>query len=218
MKQRTDESEKRVRGETTPPLPIGVWLVTGLAFLLVVGQAGYVFRVLGEELVMPKETIDVMTPHLPPEKERAAMVVFYEGREFNRPARIVSWKEDIRFPIGPDTLPGGIDAQNASVRVIGKLVVPADGKFTFHLYTDDGMRFWLDGKLVESSWPLGTLAGRPTAPIALERGQVPFVLEVRNEMGTGWVGIEWEGPNVPRRYIQGMDMIPDPAAMEQVTE
>lgn len=38
-----------------------------------------------------------------------------------------------------------------SVRWMGKLVVPKNGTYEIGLATDDGVRFWLDGKLLIDS-------------------------------------------------------------------
>ena len=45
-------------------------------------------------------------------------------------------------------------ADNFSVRWEGKLKVPFDDTYTFYTISDDGIRLWIDGKLIINNWTL----------------------------------------------------------------
>lgn len=52
-----------------------------------------------------------------------------------------------------DRSPGqGVPADAFSVRWTGSVRLPRDGKYTFYMVSDDGIRLWLDDQLVIDNW------------------------------------------------------------------
>jgi len=139
------------------------------------------------------------------------LVMIYEGPELNRPIKLMRRNGPLRFPLNSEMGPD-IPVENMSLRISARLRLPQTGEYRFWIFSDDGARLWVDGNQVFSVWPSPTRPGEMIGPIALEAGTVPFVLDVSNTVGPGWIGLEMEGPGFPRRYLQGSDFIPEPAA------
>ncbi len=95
----------------------------------------------------------------------------------------------------------GEQAQNISLRWSGKLVPETSGEVTFLTTTDDGVRLWVDGKLLIDDWtshaPLensGSIrltAGRP----------VDFKMEYYQGLGGATALIKWARPGEDKRLI-----------------
>lgn len=65
---------------------------------------------------------------------------------------IVRIDESVNFNWGAGSPDPRIPSDNFSVRWTGKLVPPQNRTYEINLTTDDGVRFWLDNKLLIDSW------------------------------------------------------------------
>ena len=73
---------------------------------------------------------------------------YYEGVDFER---LVTRRRDatLAFDWGHAPPAPGLGAEYFSVRWTGWLVPPASGRYLFHATVDDGVRIWLNDKLVQ---------------------------------------------------------------------
>jgi hypothetical protein len=46
----------------------------------------------------------------------------------------------------------GIGADTFSVRWVGTVQPPTSGNYTFYTESDDGVRLWVDGRLIVDNW------------------------------------------------------------------
>lgn len=122
--------------------------------------------------------------------------VYYAGIKFEHP--LVRHREatvyDQWSPSGP--LPG-VPAEFFSVRWRGWLVPPVSGRYGLHLTVDDGMRVWLNDRLVVDGWGIQR-ATRYSAAVQLRAGQ-PYKLRVdyfQTVIDTR-ARLTWEMPPVP---------------------
>ncbi|HLP08411.1 MAG TPA: TIM-barrel domain-containing protein [Opitutaceae bacterium] len=100
-------------------------------------------------------------------------VQYFAGANFEQPAgRTIDTKLEHGWP-GPPLAnpPPGLDGfDNFSARWEGTLTAPEDGEYEFGLEYDDGVRLFLDGKLLIDDWHIG--AKRYSgAKVTLAKGQ-----------------------------------------------
>ena len=121
---------------------------------------------------------------------------YYEGADFER---LVARRNDatLAFDWGHAPPAPGLGAEYFSVRWTGWLVPPASGRYVLHVAVDDGMRIWLNDKLILDEW-------RPqpvchfTASVELQAGE-PYKLRVDyfQDMLDTSARVTWERPDVP---------------------
>ncbi|MHC5542469.1 DUF1549 domain-containing protein, partial [Singulisphaera rosea] len=88
----------------------------------------------------------------------------------------------------------------------GVLIVPKDGRYTFHLDSDDGARLTVAGNVVveyDGIHPLGA-AGRQ-GEVELPKGRVPIRLEYFQNTGGFGLSVAWSGPDFVKRSLSAHD-------------
>ncbi len=119
---------------------------------------------------------------------------YYNGRNFEQ--KVLS-RVDQRLdfdwqpgePVGP-----GINQQAFSVRWTGKLYAPSEGTYNFIANTDNGVRVWVDGKLLIAEWHVHTLnTFRKETRLAAGR-YYDLKIEYTNYMGPAVFRLAWEYP------------------------
>ena len=100
---------------------------------------------------------------------------YYEGINFEKYV-LTRRDANIDFDWGHQSPAPGMPAEQFSVRWMGWLVPPVSGEYTFHVTVDDGVRLWLNDKLLLDEW-----RGQPvsfyTATVTLRAGE-PYRLRV----------------------------------------
>jgi outer membrane protein OmpA-like peptidoglycan-associated protein len=100
---------------------------------------------------------------------------YYDGTNFER---FVMRRHDatINFDWGQQPPMPGLAAEQFSVRWTGWLVPPVSGKYIFHVTVDDGIRLWLNDRLLMNEWR-GQSISNYTAAVELRAGE-PYRLRV----------------------------------------
>lgn len=83
----------------------------------------------------------------------------------------------------------------------GKLIVPADGDYTFYLDSDDGSRLTLDGKTLITYDGIHGEGKQKTAAISLKQGRLPIKLEYFQHLNGLGLTVSWKGPGFERRAL-----------------
>ncbi|OGX85448.1 hypothetical protein BEN48_14430 [Hymenobacter glacialis] len=121
---------------------------------------------------------------------------YYEGTDFEK--FVLSRRDaSINFNWGHQPPADGMPAETFSVRWTGWLVPPASGRYVFHVTVDDGIRIWVNDKLILNEWR-GQAVSSYTAAINL-RANEPCRLRVdycQYSMDTRAV-VTWERPDQP---------------------
>jgi alpha-D-xyloside xylohydrolase len=65
---------------------------------------------------------------------------------------------------------GGGLARDNRTRWVGEVVAPATGEYQFRIYSNGGIKMWLDGKLVVDHWRQGWLTENDQSKVWLESG------------------------------------------------
>jgi hypothetical protein len=119
---------------------------------------------------------------------------YYNGRNFEQ--KVLSRVDQrLQFHWQPGERVGpGIEQKAFSVRWTGKLYAPVEGIYNFIINTDNGVRLWVDGRLLISSWDVYTLATfKKEIKLAGDR-YYDLKIEYNNYMGPAIFRLAWESP------------------------
>jgi mono/diheme cytochrome c family protein len=83
----------------------------------------------------------------------------------------------------------------------GSLVVPARGKYTFHLDSDDGTRLIVGEKAIIEYDGIHGVGKEKTATLELPKGATPIRLEYFQNQGGYGLYAAWSGPNFDRQLL-----------------
>src|SRR4029453_19324409 len=83
-----------------------------------------------------------------PEGERGLRAEYFANTDLQGPPALKRVDEVVNFDWGMSNPAPGIPADDFSARWIGKLVPTMSGKYRFGAIADDGVRIYLDGKLI----------------------------------------------------------------------
>jgi len=87
-----------------------------------------------------------------------------------------------------------------SARHTGAITIPAEGNWTFYLYSDDGTKLWLDGnEVVNNQGEHGMREVSGT--VWLDAGEHAFRTEFFEHGGWAGFTLSWEGPNQTKQVI-----------------
>ena len=121
---------------------------------------------------------------------------YYSGPDFDQ--YVLSRRDaTLAFDWGLRQPAPGVPAESFSVRWRGWLVPPVSGRYLFHVTVDDGVRIWLNDKLIMNEWrpqPVHTF----TAAVELQAGE-PYKLRVEyyQDILDTRFRVTWERPDVP---------------------
>lgn len=87
-----------------------------------------------------------------------------------------------------------------SVTWTGELLAPTDGFYTFALFADDGVRFWLDGRVLGESLNPDTVNSVQTA-LALTAGPHPVRIDYFQRGGGKALEFFWQPPGEPMQPV-----------------
>ena len=109
-----------------------------------------------------------------------------------------------------------IDPESFSARWLGRLQPPHTGDYTFHTLSDDGVRLWVDGRLLIDHWTdhPPTEDASP-APVHLEAGrEYDLRMEFYENTVTATARLMWSAPGLPKQVIPAAQLSPaaDPTA------
>lgn len=93
--------------------------------------------------------------------------------------------------------PGITSADSWSARYTGRLRVPQTGSYTLYGRADDGVRVYVDGRLVISQWTLNWLRPERSATMALDAGEHELVVEYVERTQSASLRVAWLGPGLP---------------------
>lgn len=87
-----------------------------------------------------------------PEGEEGLKGEYFSNRNLEREPVLVRVDKEVYFDWGTGSPDPRVPPDNFSVRWTGKLVPPETRAYEIYVRTDDGVRLWLDGKLLIDSW------------------------------------------------------------------
>ncbi len=126
--------------------------------------------------------------------------VYYNERNLSGES-ITRVDPQINFSWGLGSPDKAIASDTFSVRWTGQVQAQYSQTYTFFVRADDGVRLWVNGKLLINQWRDGTgkeYSGR----IALQAGQkYDIKLEYYEKTGTAGVQLSWSSASTPKQVI-----------------
>ncbi len=106
-------------------------------------------------------------------------------------------------------------ADQFSVRWSGQIEAPASGDYTFYTSSDDGVRLWVDGKLLIDQWNDHARAEH-SAGIRLEQGRrYEIRLEFYENLEHAVIQLRWQGPGFIKQLVPTRVLYPASAGHGQ---
>ena len=128
----------------------------------------------------------------------------------------VDWT--IRFIWGHDSPGDGVPAENFSVRWTGQIRPRYSEAYVICGYRDDGVRVWIDGRLIIDQWGPGNYTPFASAPILLTANQrYDIRIEYQQLAGQARLALAWKSPSQPEETIPGACLFPAPAPATPVS-
>jgi len=125
---------------------------------------------------------------------------YYTGQNFDN---LVLTRMDPQIDFGwGDTAPDeAVTANNFSVRWTGEVSAQFTETYTFYTVTDDGLRLWVDGKLIIENWTLhGDTEDKGTIDLVAGRSY-SVVLEYFENTSGATARLGWESPHTTKQII-----------------
>lgn len=120
---------------------------------------------------------------------------YFQGRTFDSP-KATRTDAKIAFNFVATPPPSAVGAHHFCVRWTGWVQLPKTGNYTFSVRSDDGVRLWVDGKLLVDKWILQGPTTHTSAPVHFSAGQkVDLRLEYFENDGGAIIELSWSGPD-----------------------
>lgn len=125
---------------------------------------------------------------------------YYDNIDFTGPLTIRT-DSRVDFDWGAGAPDSSMGADTFSVRWTGLLEAPASGTYTFYARTDDGVRLWVDGRLLIDAW-LDQAATEWSGTTDLAAGaRVSLRVEYYENSGQAAAELRWSGPGIAKDFI-----------------
>ncbi len=117
---------------------------------------------------------------------------------------------EINFDWADGSPDPSMEPDTFSVRWTGKIRIDHDETYTFSTITDEGVRLWIDGRLVINHWQTGAASNNGT--MALTTGLHDIKVEFFEESGEAFVQLFWSSPSTPNAIIPQDHLLPPESA------
>ncbi|MBL8206393.1 MAG: NPCBM/NEW2 domain-containing protein [Blastocatellia bacterium] len=132
---------------------------------------------------------------------------YYDNINFTG-TRIIRTDATVNFNWGTGAPMPGIAADTFSVRWIGQIQAKATETYTFYTNSDDGIRLWVNRRLVINNWTDHSPVEN-SGTIALQAGQrYDIVLEYYENGGGSIAQLSWSSPSQSKQIIPPTNLFP----------
>ncbi len=115
----------------------------------------------------------------------------------------------LNLNLGASPPPGSGFGSAWSARWIGKVKPPATGTYTFYANSDDGVRLWVNGKLVASGWTVRSAPVEVSGTIKLYQGlKYDIRVEYYKASGDAVCQLRWSGPGIAKQIVPSTQLYP----------
>jgi Glycoside hydrolase family 44/PA14 domain/Fibronectin type III domain len=119
---------------------------------------------------------------------------YFDNLDFTGPS-LVRTDRMVNFDWGPRSPAAGLGASTFSARWTGQVRAIESGTYRFQTYHDDGVRLWVDGRLIINSWADRAPRADTSGAISLVAGQKYDIrLEYYDHLGRAVVKLLWLRP------------------------
>ena len=136
---------------------------------------------------------------------------YYATKDFTGTVKLRRTDRAIQFDWGMRSPFTEVPADGFSVRWTGEVEAPVTGDYTFATNADDGVRLWVNGRLLVDDWQTHPATLRRATPIRLTAGvRYSIKLEYFENGGSSSVRLLWAYPGQPEQTIpQARLYVPD---------
>ncbi len=114
----------------------------------------------------------------------------------------------IDFDWGQSSPLADMNSNGFSVRWVGRVIVSNSEHYTFHTVTDDGVRLWINNKLIIDAWK-DEFLNLAAAPLLLIGGQTNEIrMEMFDARDRAVARLFWSSPTTPRSIIPNERLLP----------
>ncbi|GAB3220319.1 PA14 domain-containing protein [Spirosoma arcticum] len=132
--------------------------------------------------------------------QRGLQGAYFRGTFFEHPV-LTRLDSTLNFDWSTGRPAPGMPHSYYSVRWTGTLRAPVTGEYRFYAQVDDGIRVWIDNKLVVESWQLND-SQHYTGGLMLQAGhQYDLWVEYFNDRQGGEVKLYWQRPDVKKLFF-----------------
>jgi N-acetylneuraminic acid mutarotase len=133
---------------------------------------------------------------------------YFDNKDFTAPV-LSRTDANVNFNWGYNAPAAGMGVDTFSVRWSGQVVPHTTDNYTFSTTSDDGVRLWINGKLVIDKLINQSTTTYKTAPIALTAGQAVDVrLDYFDNGGQAKVQLMWSTPTLVKEIIPQDHLFP----------
>jgi hypothetical protein len=133
---------------------------------------------------------------------------YFKNMTLTGPPALKRVDAQINFDWGEGAPAEGFPADQFSVRWSGQVQAPATGKFKLIFETDDGVRVWLNGKLVVEDWT-DRAPTESIAEVVLEDGKrYDIIIEYFENGGGASAKFLWSGPSTLKQPVPSFRLTP----------
>jgi hypothetical protein len=148
---------------------------------------------------------------IPQDRGCGLLGAYFSGADFRHlalmrvdPAIDFDWKGEAPGP--------GVEAARFSVRWTGEIEAPSADTYRFFVPSDDGVRLWIDGRLVYEDWHIQSIDYRGlrsgSFTFAPGRLRVPIRIDYFEYQTLAAVQLSWQGPGQPRQVVPSERLYP----------
>ena len=135
---------------------------------------------------------------------------YFDSTDFTIP-KLTRVDPGVNFDWGTGAPDPAMEPDEFSVRWSGQVTAPATGTYTFHVITDDGVRLWVDNRLLIDRW-VGQGATEWTGTIALGAGKKYDIrMEYYDGIKSAVAKLLWTRPPGTKEVIPRGSLSPAPA-------
>lgn len=145
---------------------------------------------------------------------RGLQAAFYSNRQLTGQPAVFAHGVNAAGTIDVDWgsgSPAGVPADNWSTRLTGLITFPAAGAYRFSALSDDGVRVWIDDRLVVDGWTAGLSVRTAAADVTVTAGQVSRIRIEHYDGGYGaQLRLQWKTPGQTTAVtVPGTALSPD---------
>lgn len=133
---------------------------------------------------------------------------YFDNKDFSD-RKLIRADATIDFDWGTGSPDGSIGTDTFSVRWTGWVEAPSDGDYVFHTYSDDGVRLWVDNKLLIDDWTDHAAKEDSSESITLQAGRKYDIrLEYYENTGLATIKLSWTPPGQSKQVIPQEHLYP----------
>ena len=105
----------------------------------------------------------------------------------------------------PDSL---VDGDTFSVEWSGKIIIPEGGEYTFYMYSDDGIKLYINNQIVVENWTDHS-PREDSGKITLSKGEYPIYIQFYENHGQAYSRMLWSSSGISKQVVPSSNLIPD---------